>query len=571
MYGTFIGGSSGYLETGAAVAVDASGAAWVAGATSSTDFQGVNGFQLSPGGGIDGFLVKVAPAGNSVVFATFLGGGGFDSATAVAVDRDGRAWVAGYSSSPNFPAAQAGTNATSGLYDAFFVQVESDGRQLLQSTLFGEAAADTAQAVAVRNGAVYAAGQTASLNLPVTNGATQPRFAGLTDGMIAVSGTIGYSAGEPLGFIPIMPCRVVDTRWPNGPVGGPTLAGGVIRNFPIAAGPCGIPSSARAYSVNIGVIPSGTLDYLALWPAGQSKPDVAVITSVDGRVRSNAAIIPAGTNGEISAYATQNTTMTVIINGYFVPKTDPAALAFYPVTPCRILDTRNANGPLGGPMLSAGVSRTFWLQSNPCNVPSNAPAYSLNLVAIPPAGKPLQWLTAYPAGQPRPVVSSLIASTGTVTANAAIVPAVNGGIDMFVTDDVHATAIVNGYFAPPGPGGLFLYASTPCRVLDTRQGGAPPLQGTRNVNVIASACNVHPAARAFVLSTVATPRGAPPILQWLTMWPEGTARPVVGALNAYDGIATSNMTIVPTSNGSISLFTTDPADVTLDVFGYFAP
>ena len=62
---------------------------------------------------------------------------------------------------------------------------------------------------------------------------------------------------------------------------------------------CGIPFNAVAYSVNITVAPKGYLGFLSVWPTGQSMPVVSTLNSYNGTVASNAAIVPAGTNGAI--------------------------------------------------------------------------------------------------------------------------------------------------------------------------------------------------------------------------------------------------------------------------------
>jgi hypothetical protein len=127
---------------------------------------------------------------------------------------------------------------------------------------------------------------------------------------------------------------------------------------------------------------------------------------------------------------------------------------------------------------------------------------------------------------------------------------------------------INGYFAPAGAGGLSLYTLTPCRLLDTRQGGAQPFSGTLNVNVTAFGCSVPTTAQAYVFNATVVP---PSSLGYLTLWPEGAPLPVVSTLNALDGSITSNMAIVPTSNGSISAFAAAPTQLILDISGYFAP
>jgi hypothetical protein len=165
------------------------------------------------------------------------------------------------------------------------------------------------------------------------------------------------AVSAPTHFVPVSPCRVMDTRNPGGSLGGPAIAAGTSRNFPIPIGGCGIPSAAAAYSLNIAVVPKTHLGFLTVWPAGP-QPLVATLNSLDGRIKSNAAIVPAGLNGAISVFATDTTDVILDINGYFVSGSAPTASAFYPLTPCRVADTRSAIGALGGPGLMAQSTRT---------------------------------------------------------------------------------------------------------------------------------------------------------------------------------------------------------------------
>src|ERR1700687_5190389 len=118
-------------------------------------------------------------------------------------------------------------------------------------------------------------------------------------------------------------------------------------------------------------------------------------------------------------------------------------------------------------------------------------------------------MTAWPTGQTKPLVASLNDPTGTVLANAVIVPAGTGGaVDVFTTDATDLVIDVNGYFAPPGAGGLSLYTVAPCRVLDSRlPAGSPPFNTTRDVNVVAAPCGVPAAAQAFVFNATVVPPG----------------------------------------------------------------
>jgi uncharacterized membrane protein len=379
--------------------------------------------------------------------------------------------------------------------------------------------------------------------------------------------TVTASTTSGLQFIPITPCRIADTRNANGAFGGPELAAAATRIFDVPQSACGIPSTAVAYSLNVTVVPIASLGYLSIWPAGEAQPVVSTLNSGDGRVKANATITPAGTNGGVSVYASDATQFVLDIDGYFVQAgTSTSDLEFFPLTPCRIADTRNATGSLGGPSLTGNTARSFPVQSTSCGIPSSAQAYSLNVTAVPHSS--LGFLSLWPSGEAQPVVSTLNALTGAVTANAAIVPAGTGGdISVLVSDASDVILDVNGYFAPPAAGGLSLYTVAPCRAIDTR-GSSMAFDGTLTVPIHGSACAPPATAQAYVLNATALPVTS---LSYLTLSVAGGAQPDVSTLNATDGAVTSNMAIVPTTNGSVDAFSTDSTQLILDLSSYFAP
>ncbi len=388
-----------------------------------------------------------------------------------------------------------------------------------------------------------------------------------------------------LQFVPAPPCRVVDTRNPNGTFGGPPINGNTTRSFPLSEGdnPCGIPSSAVAYSLNVTVVPEQTLGYLTIWPTGEGQPLVSTLNSPDGRIKANAAIVPAGTpSGSVSIYVTDTTNVILDIDGYFVPN-NSSTLAFYALAPCRIVDTRGPNGPLGGPFLMGGMNRDFPVLASSCGLPKQgAQAYSFNITAVPHGASGYVTLCPTPSDphQSCPQVSTLNWSKGQVTANAAIVPAGTGGsIRVNPSNDTDLLIDVNGYFAAPGgTGALSLYPVVPCRVLDTRP---HPFQFELSppVDVRHSPCAPPSQSQAYVFNATVVPQGGG--LGYLTLWPDGGPQPQVSTLNAFDGAITSNMAIVPAGqqNGKIDAYDSpldqdDPNDVTnliLDISGYFAP
>lgn len=387
---------------------------------------------------------------------------------------------------------------------------------------------------------------------------------------LLIGTALGTYAQTALQFVAITPCRVADTRLPNGPFGGPPIQGGRSRSFAIPQSACSIPATAAAYSLNVTVVPHGALYILTVWPAGEPQPNSSTMNSLDGRIKANAAIVSAGSPNEaISVYASDTTDVVLDIDGYFIAATD-SALAYYPLQPCRVADTRNPNGDLGGPFLRANHERDFPVLESSCIPQGVTPvAYSFNFTAVPhPSGLDLGYLTVWPTGEQRPLVSTLNNPTGTIVANAAIVPAgTTGDISVWPSNNTDLVIDIDGYFAPPAQAGLALYSLTTCRVLDTRQGGGL-FHGPLTVNVLGGSCGLPSSAEAYVFNATVVPQGP---LYYLTLWPDGQGQPHASTLNALDGAITSNMAIVPTDNGKIDAYADGRTQLVLDIASYFAP
>ncbi len=185
VYSTLLGGTGG--DTAWALAVDAQGTATVAGATSSTDFPTTSGaFDTSfNGGNYDAFVTRLSPTGSSLVYSTFLGGGGGsgDEARALALDVRGAVTVAGTTASTDFPTTPGafGTSNNGGPYnlDAFVTQLSPTGSNLVYSTFLGGAGVDAGRALTLdAQGAATVAGLTSSADFPTTPGAFDTSFNG---------------------------------------------------------------------------------------------------------------------------------------------------------------------------------------------------------------------------------------------------------------------------------------------------------------------------------------------------------------------------------------------------------
>lgn len=395
----------------------------------------------------------------------------------------------------------------------------------------------------------------------------------LRSGSLIIAGqTVNIAQSPPVGllFMPVTPCRIVDTRNPTGPFGGPRLAGNSIRSFAIPQGACGIPSSALAYSLNVTVVPRAALAYLTLWPTGQPQPYVSTLNSYAGDVVANAAIVPAGDGGAVSVYVTGDTEVILDINGYFQSS---AGSFFFADTPCRVADTRTGTLPFGGGSYSAGESRSYPVPSSPCGIPSNATAYAMNVTTVPPS--PLSFLSLWPTGLTRPMVSTLNSWNAKVVANAALAPAgTNGAVSVYASDRTDVILDINGHFGvSSGANSLRFYKVTPCRVADTRNPdgafGGPmlPASGTRSFLVPQSSCGIPPTAKAYSVNVTVVPSAS---LYYLTAWPAAAARPNVSTLNSWDGAILANAAIIPAgANGAISFYVTDSTHLILDINGYF--
>jgi len=123
VYSTYLGGSGGDGESGIAVAVDASGSAYVSGGTGSTDFPLIGPIQAANAGFGDAFVTKINPAGTLLVYSTYLGGTGGEDGLDIAVDSSGAAYVTGYTLSTDFPLVTPIQGASGGGFDAYVAKI----------------------------------------------------------------------------------------------------------------------------------------------------------------------------------------------------------------------------------------------------------------------------------------------------------------------------------------------------------------------------------------------------------------------------------------------------------------
>jgi len=165
VYSTYLGGSG--EDWGSGIAVDSAGSAYVTGGTYSTNFPTASPLQSAFSGNYDAFVTKLSVSGSALVYSTYLGGSASNMGKAIAVDSSGNAYVTGFTSSANFPTANAVQAAYGGGGDAFVLKLNPSGSTLLYSTHLGGSDSDLGSGIAVdSSGNAYVTGYTWSTNFP---------------------------------------------------------------------------------------------------------------------------------------------------------------------------------------------------------------------------------------------------------------------------------------------------------------------------------------------------------------------------------------------------------------------
>jgi len=167
-YSTYLGGSD--YDSGYAITLDSSGNAYVTGSAHSTDFPTKNPYQGTKAFDYDAFITKLSSSGSALFYSTYLGGDGYDGGSAIAVDASGSAYVAGNTKAVDFPTKDPYQGTKAGDTDAFITKLSSSGSVLSYSTYLGGSSHDYGNGIAVDgSGNAYVTGSTTSTDFPTQN------------------------------------------------------------------------------------------------------------------------------------------------------------------------------------------------------------------------------------------------------------------------------------------------------------------------------------------------------------------------------------------------------------------
>lgn len=182
LYSTYLGGND--YDEAFGLAVDSLGNAFVTGYTFSSDFETTIGaFQTSLAGSADAFITKFNSNGNLLLYSTFVGGDDGEEAHGIVIDKQGNAFITGFTGSSNFPTSNnAFQKSNEGAIDVFVTKLHFSGATLVYSTFMGGEENDLSLGIDIDNyGNAYITGTTSSSNFDITPNAFQSTYKDLGD------------------------------------------------------------------------------------------------------------------------------------------------------------------------------------------------------------------------------------------------------------------------------------------------------------------------------------------------------------------------------------------------------
>ncbi|WP_345626898.1 right-handed parallel beta-helix repeat-containing protein [Rugosimonospora acidiphila] len=389
----------------------------------------------------------------------------------------------------------------------------------------------------------------------------------LSDGYVTRSSATSVTL-DGSDYVAYGPTRLMDTRTGLG-VGKIAKIGpaGDIALKVAGAGTAGntIPSTAKAVVLNLTATNPTQASYFSAYPGGTPRPLVSNLDFPAGTTTAGAVIVPMGTDGTVHFYNHSGSTDLIVdVSGYFV---QTPADGYTPLTPHRLLDTRDGAGGNAGPV-GAGATRALQITgAGDGSLPdAGIDAVVLNLTTTDVTES--TFVTAYPEGSPRPLTSNIDVDPRQTRANAVTVPVgADGKIDLYNNSgSVDLIADVVGYYSTSGASAYV--PLTPGRILDTRPDATLPPYGTT------SSWPTPPppsssTPTAWVLNATVTDTTA---TGYLTAYPDGVARPTASTLDWTAGATVSNLVVAESDGGAIDLYngSSGGTDLLLDEFGYFA-
>jgi hypothetical protein len=377
-------------------------------------------------------------------------------------------------------------------------------------------------------------------------------------GAVAASPATVVAEPAPSVFVPVRPCRLLDTREsPGRPLEATTTA--VVR----VAGRCGVGNGAVAAALTLTVIEPDQSGYATMFPTGRKRPVASALNYASGETIANMQLVQVGSGGNVSVYSLRTGHFVVDVTGYFVPAGGGSSRAgrYVPIDAYRAIDTRETKRPAPRSIVSVRP-----------NVPSGAIAVAVTITTTETRGP--GFFAAYAADERLPVASVLNADAAGQTRSAsAIIPVSSSGFQVYTQAGDHVIVDVTGYFSGPGAkrssAGLFV-STTPTRLVDTRPWASPSRgprlwdRGTREFRVTGITGGSVGAVAANFTVTDTEDSG------YLLAYPARTRRPLESTVNYDSGAATvATSSIVRTSTAGIATYALEATHLVIDITGWF--
>jgi len=372
---------------------------------------------------------------------------------------------------------------------------------------------------------------------------------------------------DPGRFHALAPARILDTRVGNGAPVGKVGPGGWLALQVTGRG--GVPAAGvSAVVMNLTITEPTEGTYLTAWPLGAQRPLASNLNVSAGQTLPNLVTVAVGAGGKIYIYNNNGSAHLVAdVAGWYGDGTEAGGARYHTLTPARLLDTRDAGGaPVGpGGTLSLQVTGRGGVPA------SGVSAVVMNLTAVSPTAG--TYVTAWPAGQARPLASNVNVVAGQTAPNLVTVAVGAGGkVNLYnLAGAVHLVADVAGWFGDgTEAGGARFHAFSPSRILDTRGGNGAPVGPLVPLELQVTGRGGVPAVdvAAVVLNVTVT---QPTDSTHLTVWPSGQARPLASNLNFGPGQTVANLVIVRVgTGGKVSIYNAGGfSHVVVDVAGWY--
>ena len=355
-------------------------------------------------------------------------------------------------------------------------------------------------------------------------------------------------------FTAVSPVRLVDTRLGFGTADAPLGAGCTLVLHPQ------VDPSATAVALNLTSVTPDQSGFVTAYPCGVERPETSLIQALAGRVVAGMAIVPLGAGGNVCVYSRFATEIVVDLFGYYRPGVGDR---FEPVAPVRRYDSRS-----GFARLAAGTIVRVPIVGQGA-APAGATAAALTIHALNATAP--GFATVYPCSAEVPIVSSVNVLTGdNVTNHVEVALDTNGDVCIYVLTAMHLAVDLSGWYGPTAT--TEFYALTPNRVMDTRVNQGLPGAFVANrprAIAMAGAGGVTTGVTAKAIVAEVTVVG-PQSTGWATVYPCQATPPDLSMVRyTANGNSAAAVTGIVDGAGSWCVVTNKPADLLIDVAGYF--